>query len=128
MAQLPTGKPILPITPTQDEHGTPTVCRCCGRIAMGIGVGFKDRKDTDPGYLCQGCIQAVKDLSLMNRLSLFELQALDEGVDAVGEYIATHGVTDLQYYDDLMQRMLVKNAWEGCIRGIRKALKESVPF
>lgn len=128
MTKLP-GKPILPITPTQDEHGNPTTCLACGRVAMGIGRGLKQGGELiDPGFLCKGCIVAVHDLSKMDRLSIFELKALDAGVDAVGEWIAENGgVTDLAHYDELMQRMLVKSAWEGCIRGVREALKEA-PF
>jgi len=121
------GRQVLPITPTQDDTGAPTCCTACGRIAIGIGVGFKNRKDDDPRFLCKGCLVAVDDLSKFDRLSQFELRALDAGVDAVGEYIATHGITDLQYFDDLMQRMMVKAAWEGCIKGVRAALKEP-PF
>ncbi|MEB2845908.1 DUF6511 domain-containing protein [Endobacterium cereale] len=126
MTKIP-GKAVLPIAPTCDEIGAPTTCKACGRIAMGIGVGFKTKSDEDPGYLCKGCITAVSDLSKMDRLSLFELQALDAGVEAVGEYIGEHGVTELLHFDELMQRMLVKAAWEGCIRGVRAALKEA-PF
>lgn len=127
MTRLP-GKPILPIAPTQDETGAPTTCRACGRVAIGVGVGFTHKHDKDPGYLCKGCLVAVSDLSKFDRLSLFELKALDAGVDAVGDWIEQNGgVTDLQYFDDLMQRMLVKAAWEGCIRGVREALKEA-PF
>lgn len=127
MTKLP-GKPVLPITPTQDEDGTPTTCTACGRIAMGIGVGFKHRNDDEPRYLCKGCITAVSDLSKFDRLSVFELAALDAGVDAVGDYILERGLgTDLQFYDSLDQRMLVKAAWEGCIKGVRAALKEP-PF
>lgn len=125
MTRLP-GKPILPISPTQDETGAPTCCKACGRVAMGIGRSSP--RDKDPGFLCKGCLVAVSDLSKFDRLSLFELKALDAGVEAVGEWIDQNGgVTDLQYFDDLMQRMLVKSAWEGCIRGVREALKEA-PF
>lgn len=126
MTKLP-GKPILPITPTQDEDGTPTTCTACGRVAMGIGVGFKHRKDDEPRYLCKGCITAVSDLSKFDRLSVFELAALDAGVDAVGEYLETIGIYDLTLMDELNRRMIVKSAWEGCIRGVREALKEP-PF
>lgn len=126
MTPLPLGKPVLPITPTAEETGAPTCCKACGRVAMGIGRSSS--RDKDPGFLCKGCLVAVSELSKFDRLSLFELKALDAGVDAVGEWIEHNGgVTDLQYYDDLMQRMLVKAAWEGCIRGVREALKEA-PF
>ncbi len=125
MTRLPTGKPVLPITPTVDENHNPTTCKACGRIA--IGIGRSGPRDKDPGFLCKGCIVAVSDLSKMDRLSVYELRALDSGVEAVGEYIGEHGVTNLLDFDDLMQRMLVKAAWEGCIRGVREALKEA-PF
>jgi hypothetical protein len=126
MTKLP-GKAVLPITPTADETGAPTTCRACGRVAIGIGVGFKHKGD-DPSFLCKGCLVAVSDLSKFDRLSLFELKALDAGVEAVGEWIEQRGNgTDLQYFDSLDQRMLVKAAWEGCIRGVREALKEA-PF
>ena len=121
---------ILPITPTADENGHPTTCMACGRVALGIGRAIKQgARVIDNGFLCKGCVVAVGDLSKMDRLNVFELQALDAGVDAVGEWISEKngGLTDLQYYDDLMQRMLVQAAWEGCIRGVREALKEA-PF
>lgn len=126
MSKLP-GRTVLPITPTCDDAGTPTTCTACGRIALGIGVGFKNRKDDDPRYLCKGCITAVSDLSKFDRLSVFELQALDAGVEAVGEYLGTIGLYDLTQMDELNRRMIVKAAWEGCIRGVREALKEP-PF
>lgn len=125
MTKIP-GKQVLPITPTVDEDHNPTTCKACGRIAMGIGRSGP--RDKDPGYLCKGCITAISDLSKMDRLSLFELKALDAGVEAVGEYIGENGgITDLAYMDELGARMLVKAAWEGCIRGVRAALKEA-PF
>lgn len=123
MTRLP-GKTVLPITPTQDDTGAPTTCMACGRVAMGIGR----HQHKDPGFLCKGCLVAVSDLSKFDRLSLFELAALDAGVEAVGEWIDQRGLgTHLEHYDELDQRMLVKAAWEGCIRGVRAALKEA-PF
>ncbi len=116
---------ILPITPTADADDNPTTCMACGRIAIGVGRAIKKGgRVIDNGFLCKGCITAVSDLSKMDRLSVYELRALDAGVDAVGDWIAEHGITDLAHYDDLMQRMMVKAAWEGCIRGVRAALKD----
>lgn len=131
MTKLPTGKPLLPITPTCDADGTPTVCIACGRMSIGLGRAIKQGgKMMDPGFVCKGCIVKIGDLTKLDRLSQFELQALDAGVDAVGEWIAEHGVTDLAHYDELMQRMLVKAAWQGCIEGVRKALADDreAPF
>lgn len=128
MSPLP-GKKILPITPTADEDHSPTTCQACGRVALGIGRAIKQGgKMMDPGYLCRQCVVAVSDLSKMDRLSAYELRALDAGVESVGEYISENGgVTDLAYMDELGARMLVKAAWEGCIKGVRAALKEA-PF
>lgn len=127
MVALP-GKPVLPITPTADENDNPTTCMCCGRIAIGVGRAIKQgARVIDNGFLCKQCIVAVGDLSKMDRLSVYELKALDAGVDAVGEYIAEHGVTELAHFDELMQRMMVKAAITGFAKGVRDALKEA-PF
>ncbi len=47
MTKLP-GKSILPFSPTQDESGSPTVCKCCGMLRSAldgqillIGQGIK---------------------------------------------------------------------------------------
>ncbi|RVO41348.1 hypothetical protein CN093_08780 [Sinorhizobium meliloti] len=116
-------KPATPFTPTVDADGTPTVCRCCGRHAIGIGRGTK----ADPGFLCRKCITIVEDLSKMDRLDVYELAALDAGVDAVGAYLSEIGKTDLAECDELDARMIVKAAWLGCAEGLRRALNEA-PF
>jgi hypothetical protein len=68
------------------------------------------------------------DLTKLDRVSLYEVKALEAGVEAVGEWIAANGgLTELSHYDELMQKMLVRAAWEGCARGVREALKEA-PF
>ena len=127
MTKLP-GKPVLPITPTCDEDGSPTTCMCCGRIAIGVGRAIKQgARVIDNGFLCKQCIVAVGDLSKMDRLSVYELKALDAGVDAVGEYLDGIGIYDLTLMDELNQRMIVKAAWEGAARGLRAALSEA-PF
>jgi hypothetical protein len=126
MAPLRTGKPIIPFTPTVDEKQNPTVCKACGGLAFGIGRSMPGSKD--PGYLCKPCIVAVGDLTKLDRLSLYEVKALEKGVEAVGEWIAENGgLTELAHYDELMQLMLVKAAWQGCTEGVREALREA-PF
>lgn len=125
MTRLP-GKPILPIQPTADEHGNPTVCRCCGRRAIGIGIGLERPKD-DPGYLCGECVLLIEELRKVRRLDVYELEALDAGVEAVGDYLATVGLYDLSLMDELQRRMIVKSAWAGCADGLRRALR-SAPF
>jgi hypothetical protein len=125
MTKLPTGRPILPFTPTVDETGQPTVCHCCGRRAIGIGIAPKG----DPAYVCGECILLVEELRKVRRLDLYELAALDGGIDAVGEYIAEKGITDLAFMDELDQRLIVKAAWMGCVDRLRKLLRDGgAPF
>ncbi|QCM10293.1 hypothetical protein CFBP6625_07995 [Agrobacterium tumefaciens] len=113
-------------TPTVDADHNPTTCFVCGMHAFGIGVNDNGR-DKDPHYICRRCAVGIDNYKKIDRLDDYELRALDAGVDAVGEYIAEHGVTDLAHFDELMQRMMVKAAWEGCARGLRAALSEA-PF
>lgn len=125
MTKLPTGKPILPFTPTVDPAGDPTTCFCCGMRAVALGI---NPKPGDPQYLCRRCIVAIDDYKKIRALDQYELAALDGGVDAVGDWIAERGIgTELSVYDELDQRMLVKAAWEGCARRLRELLKEA-PF
>lgn len=129
MVKLP-GKPIIPFTPTVDENHTPTVCKACGCLSIGLGRSDpKDRsRNADPGYLCKSCIVAIGDLTKLDRISIYEVKALEAGVEAVGEWIAANGgITELAHYDELMQLMLVRAAWEGCARGVREALRDA-PF
>lgn len=131
MTPIP-GRQILPITPTCDADTNPTTCVACGRIAIGIGRAIKQGgKVMDPGFLCKKCIVSIGDLTKLDRLSQFELQALDAGVDAVGEWILERGAgTDISVFDELDQRLMVKAAWAGCIEGVRKALADDreAPF
>jgi hypothetical protein len=125
MAKLPTGRPILPFSPTADAAGDPTTCFACGMRAVALGI---NHQKGDPQYLCRRCVVAIDDYKKIRRLDDYELAALDGGVDAVGEWIAENGgLTELAHYDELMQRLLVKAAWEGCARRLREVLKEA-PF
>ncbi|NZD50522.1 hypothetical protein [Rhizobium leguminosarum] len=125
MTKLP-GKPILPIHPTVDETGQPTVCNCCGRRAWGIGIG---KGNGDPQYLCGECVLLVEELRKVRRWDVYELQALDGAVDEMGNYIEERGLTDLQYYDELDQRMLAKSAVVGFIDRLRQLVRDgAAPF
>ncbi len=125
MTKLPTGRPIVPFTPTVDAIGDPTTCFCCGMRAVALGI---NHQKADPHYICRRCIVAIDDYKKIRNLDAYELAALDGGVDAVGEWIAERGIgTELSVYDELDQRMLVKAAWEGCARRLREVLKEA-PF
>ena len=129
MAPLPSlGKPVLPITPTADDDGNPTVCRCCGMRSIGIGRNpQQSRKDQDPGFLCKRCIIAMEDLTKLDRLDQYELRALEGGVEAGGEWLAERGLTDVSLLDDLDRLMFCKTIWVGCVRQLRKELRNA-PF
>jgi len=137
MTKLPKGPTAAtaaayPFDPTQDKDGNPTCCHCCGRRADGIGLGtdrLQKRAKDDPRFVCAQCAVVVGRLSNTRRLDMFELRALDGGVDAVGDYVATVGLTDLSLYDELQQRMLVKAAWQGCADALRRELEAgNAPF
>jgi hypothetical protein len=125
MPKLPTGKPIIPFTPTADNLGNPTVCKACGGLAFGIGRATPGSKD--PGYLCKPCIVAIGDLTKLDRLSLYEVKALEKGVDAGGEWLAEKGITDVAHLDELDRLMFCKAIWQGCTEGVREALRDA-PF
>jgi len=182
MTPLPLGKPILPISPTQDETGNPTVCRCCARRSIGIGVGFQNRSNKDPGFLCGECVLLIEEVRKVRRFDLYELRALDAGVEAVseyrkqfgfqfpyatsdknallagmnagGEWLSSHDVSDLSTlaeeevldfvksvftgclsglaevdnFDELDGKMMVKAAVTGFGDGLRKLLRSEAPF
>jgi hypothetical protein len=117
--------PLLPITPTADANGAPTCCAACGGLAFGIGRYVGTNKD--PSFLCKNCIVAVGDLTKLDRLSIYEVKALDNAVDAVGEYLDTIGIYDLSLMDDLNRRMIVKAAVMGFAQGVRDSLRDA-PF
>lgn len=100
-------------------------CWACFRRSTGLGVYAGPREPTR--WLCRECAEIADSIRNRKRLDVFELQALDAGVDAVGAYLTEIKKTDLADMDELEARMLVKAAWEGCGRGLREALKES-PF
>ncbi len=123
------GKPHLPITPTQDVNGNPTVCKACGGLAFGIGrANPSDRtKNPDPGYLCKPCIVAVGDLTKLDRLSIYEVKALEGGKAAGAEFLAERGISDVYLLDDLDILLFCKAIWQGCTEGVREALRDA-PF
>ena len=114
--------------PTHVEN-TPAVCHCCGRHAQGVGIG-DGKPGSDPKYLCAQCVGIMQQLRHIRRMDPYELEALDGGVDAVGDYIESlDGKTELADYDDLERRMLVKAAWQGCADRLREIVREKgVPF
>jgi len=104
----------------------PAAC-ICGRHAIGIGI---DRRGQKPQWLCQECALLVDRIKEIRRFDPYELQAIDGGVDAVGDYIESlGGKTELSEFDEHEQRMLVKAAWQGCADRLRQIIRSGgAPF
>lgn len=128
MTKINLNKPLLPITPTEDEHGNPTTCRVCSMRAFGAGVGFTSRGDKDPGYLCVECATLVEAVRSMRRFDIYELKALDGAVEGVGEFLTERGITDLALLDELDARMLCKRVVMAFGDTLRRILREESPF
>jgi hypothetical protein len=128
MTKINLNKPILPVFPTQDEHGNPTTCRICSMRAMGAGIGDMSRGDKDPAYLCVECAVLVEAVRSMRRFDLYELKALDGCVAAVGDFLTDRGITDLALLDELDARMLCKRVVMAFGDTLRRILREESPF
>lgn len=128
MAAINLNKPIVPNAITQDETGTPTLCYCCSRRAVGIGINRTGKGD--PAYVCGECILIIEELRKVRRFDLYEIAALEGGVDAVGEWIEQRGIgTHLEHYDELDQKMLVRAAVTGFQDRLRRVIRDGVaPF
>ncbi len=118
----------MPFEPTGvgGEGDIPAVCWCCGRHAVGVGVGQKKWGRGDFRWLCEECKELIPELTQASaaRLDILELEALNGGVDEVGKYLDQIGVTDLADMDELDARLIVKAAWQGCVRRLRQLIKE----
>lgn len=117
----------MTFTPTAAPNGDPTTCHCCGRHATGIGVGNPAK---DPRYLCGECVLLIERIREVRGWSPYELQAIDGGVEAVGEFIESlGGKTELADFDEFERRELVKAAWRGSADTLRKILENGLaPF
>jgi hypothetical protein len=128
MSKLP-GRAAIPVEPTQDENGQPEVCYACGvRRAIGIGVGFQKKGDSDPRWLCGECAPLVSAIRSIRRFDTYELKAIDGCVEAVGEFLTERGVTDLALLDELDARMLCKRVVIAFGDTLRRLLRSEAPF
>lgn len=128
MTPLPLGKTILPISPTEDEHGNPTVCRVCSMRASGVGVGYTNKHDKDPGYLCIECAALLETVRDMRRFDVYELKALDGCLEELGAIIDERGISDLNHFDELDAKMLCKRIVMAFGDTLRRLLRSETPF
>lgn len=119
----------MPFEPTGvGAYGAiPAVCWCCGQRASGIGVGKKKWNRGDFRWLCSACEELIPKLAEAShsKMDILEAEALNGGIDAVGDYLDLIGVTDLSLMDELDAKLIVKAAWQGSVKRLRELVKES---
>lgn len=104
----------------------PGVCWLCGCQASGIGFGKPKWGKGEYKWLCEECVKIAERLekTAHSKLKVFELEALQGGIDAVGDYIEKKGITDLALMDELDCRLIVKAAWTGSVLKLRELIRE----
>lgn len=103
---------------------TPAVCNCCGRHAIGIGIG--DGKE--PRYLCQECVILVEQLKRVRRFDPYELEARLGGMEAAGPLVDEFG-SDLAEWSEEQVLMFCGAIWKGCADRLREVIRKGeAPF
>lgn len=67
------------------------------------------------------------DAARSDRFSLYERQAIERAIDAVGPFVEKHG-TDLAEWEDDTAEQFVRAIWQACGDELRAAIREGVPF
>lgn len=113
----------MPFQPTT-VGDTPAVCNCCGRHAIGIGIGIKD----DPRYLCQECVLLIEQIKRVRRFDPYEMQARMGGMEAAGPLVDEFG-SDLADWSEEQVLMFCGAIWKGCADRLRDVIgKGEAPF
>ena len=116
----------MPFTPTH-VNDTPAVCNCCGRHAVGIGIGLSKPTD-DPRYLCKECVLLVEQIKNMRRPDLYEMQARKGGMDAAAGLVEEFG-SDLANWEEEQILRFVGAIWFGCADRLRELVRDGhAPF
>lgn len=106
----------------------PTTCHICQTTrAIGIGIGFTHRNDTDPRWLCAECSLMLEDIRKIKRMDVYERRALDRVDDIAGDFAADHG-TDMAAMDDDTRKALWKTVVQGYSSALRAEIRDGVPF
>ncbi|SFB52490.1 hypothetical protein SAMN03159496_04655 [Rhizobium sp. NFR07] len=103
---------------------TPAVCNCCGRHAIGIGIG--DGKE--PRYLCQECVILIEQLKRVRRFDPYELEARMGGMEAAGPLVDEFG-SDLAEWSEEQVLIFCAAIWKGCADKLREVIRKGeAPF
>lgn len=114
----------MPFTPT-DVNGTPAVCHCCGRHAVGVGIGSDPK---EPKWLCQECILILEQIKNVRRFDPYELQARQGGMEAAGPLVDEFGPRLDEWSEEQVLRF-VGAIWKGCADRLRELVRDAeVPF
>lgn len=114
-----------PVTKQEPADHEPTTCAICQRRAIGLGLYGK----SETRWLCRECGMLAEQIQSIRRMDIYEIKALDGGVDAVGEYLGQIGKYDLSEFDELERTMMIKAAVLGYGKRLRELIKEgSAPF
>lgn len=109
-----------------DNH-TPADCHLCHRHAIGIGIGFTNRNDTDPRWLCAECALIIEDIRRIKRMDAYELRARAGGMEAAGPLVEEFGA-DLGEWSEEQVLMFCGAIWEGCALELRRLIRTEAPF
>lgn len=103
---------------------TPAICNCCGRHAIGIGVG--DAKE--PRYLCHECVLLIEQIKRVRRFDPYELEARLGGLEAAEPLVDEFG-SDLAEWSEEQVLMFCGAIWKGCADRLREVIRKGeAPF
>jgi hypothetical protein len=112
-------------TKTSLPDGTPSICACCGRHSVGIGLG---KAPGDERYLCGECILLIEQIKSVRRWDIYEMQARKGGMDAAAGLVEEFG-SDLGEWSEEQVLIFVGTVWRGCVDRLHELLRSGeAPF
>lgn len=121
-----TTHPAIPFTPTATPDGYPTTCHCCGRHAVGVGLGrpsSRNAREGDPLYLCHECTMLLGTIKMIRNFNGYERAAVAGAVGAIGPFLEAHG-TDLSEWEGDTAEEFVRAIWVACGDELRRVIVE----
>lgn len=121
----------MTFNPTSDATGYPTACYCCGRHALGLGIGTpgsRNPAERDPKNLCEECAMMLAYIKEVRSFNGYERAAVKFAVDRLAPIMTEKG-TDLSEWEEEDVEDLCRSIWVWCGDGLRAAIKSGeVPF